>query len=51
MYLEQEDKNWIGLQRAVMRRDLFWVFFYADQLATFWAIKKASQLPEKVIEG
>jgi len=33
---------WHNLAAAVERRDLFWVFFYADQLSTAWALQRAA---------
>jgi len=31
-----EVELWRNLDRASARRDIFWVFFYADQLSTIW---------------
>lgn len=41
---ENEIELWRALQRTVDRRDLFWVFFYADQLSTLWARKRAKEV-------
>jgi len=30
---------WRGLEAAVMRRDMFWTYYYADQLSTYWREK------------
>ncbi len=41
--MPNEKEMWVGLQNAVSRRDIFWIFFYADQLATVWAHKRAAE--------
>jgi len=40
----EELQLWQGMDRAVARRDLFWIFYYAHQLSTAWAVKQASKV-------
>jgi len=39
-----EAELWANLIKAAARRDLFWVFFYAEQLSTVWAVERASKV-------
>jgi len=39
-----ERELWHFFRCAVDRRDLFWCFFYADQLSTLYTAEKAARL-------
>jgi len=41
---KEELEMWQMLDRAAQRRDLFWIFYYADQLSTLYCQKRAGSL-------
>jgi len=41
---DQEMRDlWHGLQQAVTRKDLFWIFFYIDRLSTVYSEQQAAK--------
>jgi len=45
-YSTEEEVMWGGLEKAVKRRDLFWILFYTDSLIHSYHVRKASMLIE-----